>query len=616
MPTSVKAQFMIPIIVITLLMPFTAISNATDSLKTLPARTDWAVAFTDIAGIVDGLAPIYDRIAESAKVMPTRSGIGDLLNTTIGFNPLDGEMLAAEGFDSARGLVIHGAINTRLKRQQAITISIATHDAERLNKLLTRLLDKMGFQAQKTKRRYGTTLTFRGAIGNAGMAVATTPGWIHILIGQGDKILGSEARRVLRKTRRFGQSKAFSTVNASVAGGQIATYVNITNIANQEIRTLRQQMAGLKKTIKRETNPQITTMWEDNVTAIANQIEEWESRKRVTAVSGRLTFRDKMTNAVMYLQLSKSTLKRYQDALTPASGPGFARETLRNTNPVYAEFNASPAVVIEHILTLNQDFRRSWKFMRQSLQDKLKVDAMDELLPLLTGPIVYVARNAQVPNAAPPESKESPTSPPTAPSETNDAEGAHEHATGDKTESVSSQEFWSKHFVSHLQHAMLVRVRDTQPFLRIVKQIEEKIRSKESNESAIMTTSTVDGVQYLSVQLGESVRPGGFHVHLGIGKNTVLLGSGPDLPTVAKPWFQESAQISEGLGHLWLNIANLLEHIESLMAAVATGDKSVESLEDEWKQMKVLLGIWSTMEASLSSAPDGYTIRCSGQRTK
>jgi hypothetical protein len=612
MPTSVKAQFMIPILTIALWLPFTALGSATDTLKTIPAQTDWAVAFTDTSDIVDGLIPIYDQIAASAQIMPARDGIGELLKEHLGFNPLDGEELAAEGFDQARGLVIHGAINARLKKQQGITVSIAAHDAKRLDNLLARLFDKMSFRVQKTKRRYGTILTLRGAI-----AVATTPGWLHILIGQGEKVLESEARRVLRKTRRFGQSRAFSTLNPIVTGGQIATYVNMTTIANHEIQTLRRQMASLKRRIKRETNPQITTMWEHNVAAIADQIEEWESRKRVTAVSGRLSFRDKMTDALVYLQLSKNTLKRYRDALTPATGPGFSGDFLRKSNPLYAEFNASPAAVVEHLLTLNRDFRLSWEFMSNALQEKLNVDATSELLPLLTGPIVYVAHHIQVPKTSQLNTKESPVSPPTPATVSTDEEEGFGQANVDRSEDISSEVFWGKYFVGHLQQAVLVRVRDTQPFLRIAKQLEEKIRSKSGpNEPITVTTTNVDGVHYMSLRVGESIAPAGFYIHLGIGKNTVLLGSGPDLPNVAKPWFQEGAQTTEQLGHMRLNVTGMLVHIEALMAAVLTDDKNAASVKDEWKSMKVLLDLWSTMETSLSSAPDGYTIRCSVQRTK
>ena len=85
------------------------------------------------------------------------------------------------------------------------------------------------------------TLEFRGQRGSIGLAVATTPDWIHILSGRNEKVVRQEARRVLRKGRRFGTTAAYKAFTQVVNNGQFVVYVNMTAVTDHELRTLRAQ---------------------------------------------------------------------------------------------------------------------------------------------------------------------------------------------------------------------------------------------------------------------------------------------------------------------------------------------------------------------------------------
>ena len=122
--------------------------------------------------------------------------------------------------------------------------------------------------------------------------------------------------------------------------------------------------------------------------------------------------------------------------------------------------------------------------------------------------------------------------------------GTHERSLDDKGRLVLPARFRS-HFsgVVYLSPGDgCISLWPSERFDSMVASVEEKIRSAiGSDEPVTMTRTTVDGVQYFSFLVHEPMEPAGLHIHLGLGQNTLLVGSGPDLPTVAKPWFKEGS---------------------------------------------------------------------------
>jgi len=550
-------------------------ANAVEQLANLPAKTDWAIAATDYDAVLASVRPIYERMAATMPHLPSFDQAGQTLKGTVGINVLDSSALSEVGFDVQGGVVIHGAVSKRLKNKQGLTISVAATDSGQLARWIEqKLTSLLGATSHGSKRIRGTNIRLFGPAGSVEMGIASQGKWMHLFSGPGKKAVLSEANRMLKSRRPLRKTKAYTRLLDAGTDGNMAGFVNLTPVT-------KMNLARLKAEVKRvRSGP--SEFRKQHLYWINERIESEKQMLRMQFLAARLSLQRGDVTGSAVLDVDKKTWRQYRKDLGLSVGPAFDMDALRKSGMGYLVANVLPSSVLS-LLKQDAATSREWRDLSKLVQALLGVDMESDWLPQMTGPSLLVFRDIVGPAGKPAVAQDDSSKP--------------AHPMLDDGEVI----------LTRVQAAILSRVRSTAPFEKQLERISALIREGKGVDGITLKSdeTTVDGIRYVSVHVPMDNHM--MHLHLGVGKGTVLLGIGPDLPSVSRSWFESVPTQSAVLAEGYLDVSRMIQSIErSLREEVGLSP----GVRQEWENTKAGLSMLlaGALSATVSESKQGFRL--------
>jgi len=553
-------------------------ANAVSQVSTVPAKTDWAFGLSDYDVLLQNLRPLYDQLAGTIPLFPSFDQLSQGSKNNFGVDLLDSNALSGLGFDVKNGLVVHGAVIPKFKGMQGLTVSVSAIDATKLGRWLEGNLSKfLAIQPMGEKRIRGTSVKLFGSHGSIQMGVAIKGSAVHLFSASNKKLVVSEAKRVLQSRRAVSKTKLNVHLLDAGTTGHAAGFVNFKPIVHANIRSIK---ANIKEVKADSQKPK-----EMKTAQLAWLNEELKSKKaflRMKYVTGCASLNHGEWNGSSVLTLDKKTLKKYRKILTASSGPAFNVDALRSNGMAYAVANVMPKAVFS-MLRKEPAMKRELDSMFGFFQRDVGVDLENILQQNLTGPSLWFLQGfAAASEAAAPEKNDDNAEPPSNIADT---------LVG-----------------SRIQTAIVSRIQSQEVLDDVLNRIvalAKKIRASKKYDVPIrMQDTAIDGVRYVTFKAEEAGMDMSFHV--GVGKGSLLVGMGPELPQVAGPWLDSNSMQNASLVEGELAVTRIVAAIQNLFL-----DSRVSARErKEWQQVKTLVDMFfaGTVSGTIAETTGGYRL--------